>query len=479
MKKLSCSIFLVFFVFGILLLSGCMVGPKYSKPETAADTNDGFFNAGTHEQNVTDFNEVDSWWERFGDETTAELVRRALENNNDLKAAAARVLQAQAVFKENAGRRWPDVSYALNRDRSKRSFNFSGARFSSLSTTFSHDISVVYILDFFGKLKRAQRAAWADMLAAEANNQTLINSIIASVIKARVDIATNQRLLAIARANTKSRQQTLEIVERRYGQGLVGPVDVRLARENLAFSKGNEPGLELSLAKAHYALDVLLGRRPGEGENLPETLAELPNLASVPIGLPVELLDRRPDIQAAEMSLKAANERIGVSVAQFFPDLTLTANLGNSADRWRDIWKRETETYSALMRLAQPIFKGGQLTAQLNASKARYAESAANYANVVLNALKEVEDALISERMLAEQLAHVRVRLTEALAAEDLSRERYERGVEGILTVLESERRRRIAENELAVLKGQIWTTRVNLFLALGGDWDKAEEIGK
>ena len=166
MKKLSCSIFLVFFVFGIVLLSGCMVGPKYSKPETAADTNDGFFNAGTHKQNVTDFNEVDRWWERFGDETTAELVRQALENNNDLKAAAARVLQAQAVFKENAGRRWPDVSYALNRDRSKRSFNFSGARFSSLSTTFSHDISVVYILDFFGKLKRAQRAAWADMLAA-------------------------------------------------------------------------------------------------------------------------------------------------------------------------------------------------------------------------------------------------------------------------------------------------------------------------
>lgn len=479
MSKFTGKIFLATIVFGIAMNAGCMVGPKYSKPETAADTNDGFFNAGTHRQKVIDYNEIDKWWERFGDEITARLVRQALENNYDIKAAAARVLQAEALFKENAGRRWPQVSYALNRDRSMRSFNFSGTRFKILSTTFSHDISVVYVLDFFGKLRRVERAAWADFLSAQANNQTLINSIIASVIKARIDIATLQRGLTIARGNTKSRSETLEIVERRYSEGLVGPVDVRLARENLASSKSVEPGIELSLAKVHHALDVLLGRRPGESEILPETLAELPNLESVPIGLPVALLDRRPDIQAAEMSLKAANERIGVSIAQFFPDLTLTANFGNSADRWRDIWKRETETYSALMRLAQPIFTGGQLTAQLNASKARYEESAANYAKTVLRALQEVEDALVSEKMLAEQLGYVQVWFTEAMAAEELSRERYQRGVERILTVLESERRRRLAENELAILKGQIWTTRVNLFLALGGDWDRDKEIGK
>ncbi|MHC4658064.1 MAG: efflux transporter outer membrane subunit [Planctomycetota bacterium] len=475
MKTLLASTCRLLVTLSLATLVGCMVGPDYSRPQTAADTDSGYFHTGAHNPDINDLEAINNWWQRFADPATLLLVRRALENNYDLKAAAARVLQAQAAFKENAGRRWPQVSYNLGRDRSKRSLNFGGfagrGRFSVMTTTWSQDISVSYILDLFGKLRRAQRAAWADMLAAQATEQALTNAIIASVIKARIDIATIQRRLAIERANIESRQSTLEIVEQRYGQGLVGPVDVRLARENLASAKAVEPVIELSLITAHHALDVLLGRRPGSSDLLPETLSDLPHLDPVPIGVPAALLDRRPDVMAAELGLRAANERIGVSIAQLYPDLTLTANVGRSADRWRDIWKDETEIYSAIFRLAQPIFRGGQLRAQVDAAKARYAEAAAVYARTVLTALKEVEDVLVTEQMLQRQLEHVEVRLNEASAAENLSRERYQRGVERILIVLESARRRRIAENELAVLKGQIWTTRVNIFLALGGDW--------
>jgi multidrug efflux system outer membrane protein len=458
-----------------------MVGPDYSRPNTPADTDIGFFHAGPHNQDVNNVADIDRWWESFGDPTTAVLVRQAMENNNDLKAAAARVLQAHAAFAENAGRRLPEVSYNLGRDRSKRSFNFGGlgggGRFSVMTTTWTQTVSVSYMLDLFGKLKRMERAAWADLLAAEANEQALTNSMIAGVIKARIDIATIQRRLAIARANTESRQRTLDIVERRYEQGLVGPVDVRLARENLAASKAVEPLIELSLITAHHALDVLLARRPGSSEILAHTLPELPDLEPVTVGMPVSLLDRRPDVRAAEFALRAGNERIGVSIAQLYPDMTLTGNWGRSADRWRDIWKDETEIYSAIFALAQPIFKGGQLRAQVEGAKARYAEAAAVYAGTVLNALKEVEDALISEQMMQSQLKHVQLRLNEARAAESLSKQRYQRGVEGILLVLESERRRRIAEGELVTLKGNIWTARVNIFLALGGDWNREEII--
>ena len=132
--------------------------------------------------------------------------------------------------------------------------------------------------------------------------------------------------------------------------------------------------------------------------------------------------------------------------------------------------------YSAISRLAQPVFKGGQLKAQIDASKARYAELAANYAGTVLTAMREVEDALVTGQMLQTQLKHARVRFREAKAAQSLSRQRYQRGVERILAVLESERRCRMSEEELTVLKGQLWTTRVNLFLALGGDWDYNEQ---
>jgi NodT family efflux transporter outer membrane factor (OMF) lipoprotein len=463
------------------MFSGCMVGPDYSRPETAADTSESYFYAGSHDQSVSDFNDVDRWWRRFGDPTTTMLVRETLKNNYSLKAAAARVLQSQATLAEARGRQLPDVSYNLSRDRSKRSFNFGGAgRFSAMSTTWSQDISVTYILDFFGKLKRTEQAAWADMLAAEASEQALVNSMIATVINARVNIATLQRRLAIARANTESRRDTLEIVERRYSQGLVGPVDIRLARENLASSQALEPVIELSLITARHALDVLLARRPGSSEELPQTLEELPDLEPVPVGLPAALLDRRPDVIAAEFSLRASNERIGASIAQLYPDLTLNGSYGFSGDIIEDIFQQdETEMYSLISRLAQPIFRGGQIRAQIDAAEARYAELAANYAETVLTAMREVEDALISEQLLQTQLKHTRVRLREAKDAVSLSKERYQRGVEGILAVLESERRSRIAEEELAILMGQLWTTRVNLFLALGGDWDYQQESEK
>jgi len=475
MKKPFVSICLLLAAVGVSMLAGCMVGPKYSRPETAADTPESYFNAAGHNQDVNDFADVETWWQRFADPVTAELVSRMLEDNYDLKAAAARVVQAHAALVEAGGRRLPDISYNISRDRSKRSINFGG-RFAVITETWAQNISVGYVLDLFGKLKRAERAALAQMLAIEANERALVNSMIATVIKARIDIATIGRRLAIAQANTTSRLDTLEIVERRYGEGLVGPVDVRLARENLEAAKALEPSIELSLIKAHHALDVLLGRRPGGSEYLGRTLADLPELSPVAVGIPGSLLDRRPDIMASELALRSANEQIGVSIAQLYPDMTLTANYGRSADRWRDIWEHFAETYSALFQVSQPIFNGGQLRAKVRAAKARYAELAANYGGTVLAAIREVEDALVTERMLQKQLEHTRLRFQEATAAENLSKQRYQRGVESILSVLESERRRRIAEEQLTILKGQIWTTRVNLHLALGGDWNYQEE---
>ncbi len=476
MKKMLNLICWLFLALSFAILTGCMLGPKYSRPGTAADGDPGYIRAGSHIEDVNDIERIDNWWEQFGDPTTTVLVRQALENNYDLKASAARVLQAQAALAESRGRLWPDVSYNVGRDRSKRSFSFGTGRFNVMNTTWAQDISVVYILDLFGKLRHAERAAWADMLAAEASEQTLVNSIIATVIKARIDIATIHRRLAIARANTESRRDTLESVERRYNKGLVGPVDIRLARENLEASKSVEPGIELSLIMAQNALDVLLGHRPAASESLPQTLPDLPDLEPVSIGLPASLLDRRPDVMASELTLRAANQRIGVSIAQLFPDLTLTASTGRSADEWEDIWTDKTEIYSAIFRLAQPIFKGGQLQARVKAARARYAELAANYAGTVLTAMREVEDALAGDQMLQIQLEHAERRFLEAKAAEQLSKQRYQSGVAGILTVLESERRRRMAEEELTILKGQIWTTRVNLFLALGGDWTDKEK---
>ncbi|NIA16860.1 MAG: efflux transporter outer membrane subunit [Planctomycetes bacterium] len=458
-------------------VGGCMVGPNYKRPATPADKGTFLNSGGNEKQNVNLTHDDYHWWKRFADDATNKLVTEALENNNDLRAGAARVLQAQAALAEARGKQLPELSYGLSRERRKLSFDFGAGRSSALTTTVDQGFSISYVLDLFGKLRRAKRAAWADMLASESTQAALVNTIIASVINSRIEIATLNRRLEIAKANTKSRRKTLDIVERRYKRGLVGPVDVRLARENLAESQSSRQDIELSLSKAYYSLDVLLGQKPGLTKKIPDTLAELPDLGPVPVGLPVSLLARRPDVVAAEMALRSANEQIGVSIAQLYPDLTMTANYGGSADTFRDSFSHETEVYSLILKLAQPIYKGGQLKAVVKASKARYKELAADYAQTVLVAMREVEDALSGEQFQAIQIEYVRIRFREAKAAERLARDRYQRGVENLLSVLESERRRIAAEEELAILKGRIWTTRVNLFLALGGDWIVKKEI--
>ena len=481
-KRYSSTSYLCLFCtfFSIFISCGCMMGPKYSRPQTAAQSSEAYIYAGNHNQDVNDL-PSDEWWKSFGDPVTSELVEEALNNNFDLKAAAARVLQAQAALSETRGLQWPDFSYSLNGSKNKQSFNLGsfagGGRFTVMSTTWSQDISANYIIDLFGKLKRMDRAAWADLLTVKTNEQALTNSIISSVIIARINIAIAQRRLALARENIESQQETLDIVERRFEEGLVGPVDLSLARENLASLKAIEPAVELQLITARNSLDVMLARTPGASENLPETLEEMPQMENIPIGLPVSLLDRRPDVKAAEFTLVAANERIGVSIAQLFPDVGLTGSFGYSGDTYREIFKYDyTEMYSEIIHLAQPIFKGGQLKAQIKAAKARYEELAANYTGVVLNALREVEDALVTEQKLSQQLEQAQIQLTEARNAEDLSRQRYENGVEGILTVLESERRSRASEEQLIILQGQIWASRVNLHLALGGDWAETQK---
>ena len=472
---------------GIVAGGGCMVGSNYERPKTAAQTATSFVNAPKGVQDVNAPKEVakpadanstaqqDQWWMRFGDPVTADLVKEALKNNYDLKASAARVLQAQAGLAQVSGTLWPSVSYNMMESRSKTYLGFAegipGFPPSFLMTTWSQGINVSYLVDFWGQLRRTERAAWAGLLGVEMGQQAVANSVIGSVIQARINVAILQRRLAIVRANIQSRQRTLDLTERRYQEGLVGPVDVRLARANLEADKTQEPAIETSLAQAAYALDVLIGKQPGTSAALPETLSDLPQLEAVPVGVPASLLDRRPDVRTAEFSLMAANEQIGASVAQLYPSLMITASYGRSSSNFEDIWKHFTETYSLTPNLMQPIFQGGQLRAQVDAAKARYSELAANYSAVVLRAMQEVEIVLVTEQSLQKQVEHASLQLNEARAAEDLSRRRYENGVESILAVLESERNRRMAEDQVTVLKGQIWTTRVNLHLALGGDW--------
>lgn len=452
-------------------ISGCMVGPDYARPQTPAYGTEAFFNTPAGWADPNNPKAIGPWWESFGDPVTADLVRLALENNYDLKVAAARVAESEALLRQVHGGRWPQVSYALDRSRSKNSFFMLGTPISSYTTVYSQGFSVSYIADLFGKLRRSEQAAYADLLTSENTRQALAHGLIAQVVRTRTRIATQRRLLNIAHENIRSRKETLEIVERRYNQGLVTPLDVHLAKENLADVMSLEPRIRQALMLAQNSLDVLVARAPASSEVLAGALPDITEISPIPVTVPAALLDRRPDVRAAEMQLSAATERIGVNIAAMYPDLTFSGTWGTRADSFRGLGFSEMDVYTAVLSLAAPVFQGGSLKAGVDAAKARTKQSAANYAQVVLVAMREVEDALVEIKMLTERLEQLKIRLVSAERAEKLARERYQRGLEKILIVIETEQRRRLAENELAVNLGNIYEARISLYLALGGDW--------
>ncbi|OHB49907.1 MAG: hypothetical protein A2Y10_12810, partial [Planctomycetes bacterium GWF2_41_51] len=460
----------------IFFVSGCMVGPKYKRPDTMADkTQWAFFN----NQYSRDANNPGRWWERFDDETTNVLVGQALERNYDVKMAAARVLQAEAAYRIAGGELLPFITYGSDAGVRRQNTGPPGSLLEDTggvrkTRTFSNVFSINYVLDLFGGLRHAKRAQYNNLLASRANQNAIANSLIATVINSRINIAALQNRLAIAKSNAESLGRTLDIVETRYRMGLVGPVDVRLARQNYASAQTTIPDFELGLRLSQNALDVLIVEQPGIAQPLNEPISELPLPQVIPVGLPATLLQRRPDVVEAELRLKAQNERIGQSVANLYPNITLNGSMGWQSNTSSAIFVNEAWLYSALMSVTQPIFMGGQLRAQVELDRARFTEQAWQYAKTVITAMREVEDEVARENLLRKQLEYAQISYDEALAAEQLARERYSRGVVSILVVLEAERRRNTAEDLLAALKGEIWNARINLFLALGGDWTDA-----
>ena len=455
----------------LIFAAGCTLGPEPERPVTAADVSDTYVHA--TDQEVVELPEVSPWWRTFGDETTTELVDLALENNTDLQAAVARVLEAEAGLRRAGGARLPQVGYGAGAGRQKMSFVLPGVgRREIYSTTYSYDFNIAWQADLFGRLKRTQQASWAGLLSEEAAQEAVVHTVVAMVVRSRVQIAILERAVAITREITTSWGSTLKTVERRYRSGLADAVELHLARENLASAQAAGVVIEGELERARLVLDVLVGRRPGSGTKLADTLPELPALDPVPLGLPAELLDRRPDLRQAEMRLAAATYGVGAAIANLYPDLSLTASAGVRSDTLTDITSIDGLVYNAVANLVGPLFTGGQRRADVDAARARSDQAIANYAGAVLQALREVEDALVLGDTSERNLDFTRERVFEARAADRLAKQRYQRGVSSMLTVLETERRLRLAEQAIINATADVWNARIDLFLALGGDWD-------
>lgn len=460
-------------VIGFLcVFPGCTLGPEYSRPPNAAEGLDSFSQAGFSSSSTEA--EPGEWWNELGIPGISDLVKKALAANTDLRAAAHRITEARALLDAAHGDRFPELGYNISAGNSKISFVLpSTGRTGIESTTFTQEASASYLLDFFGRVKRSSQAANADYMATSADKIALSHSIIAAVISSRVWIDALLRQLAIADEDIENRGISLEMVETRYFNGLAEPLDVHMARENLAASRAARLEIVQAVTEGSHALDILCGEPPGyvdfSGDDL---LPDLPAPVPAPVGLPAHLLDRRPDIASMELRLTAATARVGIAVADLFPSLTLTANGGIQSDDLMELTSTSGLVYSIISRMTAPIFSGGKLRATVRAADAHREALVADYSGAVLNALREVENALASEKTNRMRLAHLEERLFEAQAAERLANTRYRQGVQSLLTLLETERRRFKAEIELVAVRTELWNVRIDLFLALGGDWE-------
>jgi NodT family efflux transporter outer membrane factor (OMF) lipoprotein len=419
--------------------------------------------------------DVVRWWTTFGDPMLEALVERAARANQDLRIAAARVREARALRARAVGDFFPIVDADGSYTNARRSENALNFPVDQLQTgLWETGFDAAWEIDVFGGKRRALEAATADLAAAVEDLRDVLVTVLAEVARNYVEVRSLQQRLDIARRNIGAQQEALEITEARVRAGLTSELDVTQAAAILETTRAQVPALETALHAAIHRLGVLLGEGPGA--LLGELAAAAPVPAPpprVPIGLPADLLRRRPDVRESERRLAAATARIGVETAELFPKLSLTGVAGLQSLSASDLFTGASRYWSAGPTVRWRLFDGGRIRAQIRAEDARQEAALAAYEKTVLRALEEVENALVA---YAKEQARYEA-LADAVAANrralELSSALYTTGIGEFLSVLDAERSLHRTEDELAASQGTVSLNLVALYKALGGGWQE------
>lgn len=444
------------------VISGCAVNPEEVETEAPVRA-PAAWQAG---EDVPD-GEVRSWLTDFGDRRLERLVTQALEENFSLQAALGRLEQANAVARIEGAGRLPNLS--IGGSAARRSTRLDGDPGPRLrSDQFEVSALASWEPDLWGRLKARALAGEADALAAAGDYMALRQSVAAQVAGAYFDTAEERQQLELAAETLRTFEESLRTVEERFERGIISALDVQLARANVASARSSLL-LQRQLADAsRRRLETLVGRYPAGAQSTPEALPELP--APVPAGLPSALLERRPDLLAAQNRLIAADARLKESRRALLPSLTLTASYGQASDELENLLENHFDVWSLVGNLTAPLFQGGRLRAAVDRSEAALRTALAEYGSVLLNAFREVETALVAEGLLRDRLTAVREAAEESTAAQELAEERYDRGLVDIITVLEAQRRAFTARSSAIAVQNQLLQNRLSLYLSLGGE---------
>lgn len=410
------------------------------------------------------------WWEVFQDPQLQQLIRTALEQNYDVRIAATRILQAQAVLGITRADQLPTVgagASAVNQRSAKQK------PLPELETNASAvGASMSWDLDFWGKYRRATEAARANLLATEWARRAVTNTLVSQVAAAYFELRTYDLQLEIAKRTLASRQESLQLTRTLADGGAGTMLDVRQAEQLVAVAAGNIPDLERRIQQQENLISALLGNNPGPIARGMK-LTEQPHLPEVPAGIPSRLLERRPDIRAAEAQLMAANAQIGVAKAAYFPQITLTATGGFQSSALTSLFTGPAGFWNFGGSLAQPIFAGGRIKSGARLSEARQEEMVLTYQQTIQQAFRGVSDALVGYEKSHEFRRHQEELVRAAQDAAQLSETRYQGGATSYLEVLTNETNAFNAELGLTQAQLSELLNLVEIYRNLGGGWEQ------
>lgn len=404
---------------------------------------------------------IPSWIADFDDPKLPALVKEAAGKSFDIEVALARVKAARARAKREGAEKLPDIDGAFSASRARSGLTGTTAN------NFDLGIDIGWEIDLWNRLDNAAKAAVAEAKAQELDYLMARLSLAANVANAWFDAIESEQQLRLAEKTIASFENSLNTIERQYRLGIGTALDVRLTRENVASARSQREIRARNRDTAARALEILLGRYPSATLDIPPNLPGLQR--EIPVGLPSDLLDRRPDIIAANARLLAADHQLAVARANRLPGIRLTASGGTASGELRELLRPDSLAWSLLGGLTQPLWDGGRLAADVEVASADRQRAGAEYALVALRAFREVESALTAEVLLANQEAALDVAAQEAKAAVALAMEQYQRGLSDIVTLLSTQRREFDARSSFLSIAKQRLTTRVDLYLALGG----------
>ena len=450
-----------------------MVGPDYQRPPV---TTPGVFRASptptADAKSIADL----KWFEVFSDEQLQELIRTALVQNYDLRDAIARVDAARANLGITQADQYPnfgigaDVTAAEQSRRGQFTIPKGTSRERTFTTVFLNLFT--FEIDIWGRLRRATEAARAELLSTDWNRKTVLTTLVSDVATAYFNLLELDMELAIARNTLATRDESLRLIKLQAQGGVATLLDVRQGEQLVYGAAESIPNTERQIEQTENLISLLLGRNPGPVTR-GRLLTEQQTPPEVPAGLPSSLLERRPDIQAAEQTLIAANANIGVAKAAYFPQITLTGEFGYQSTALSNLFSGSRRIWSFVPQVTQTIFDAGRITSGVELAEAQQRSALAQYENAIQTGFRDVSDALIQYQKVREVRAQRELLVTALQDRKRLAYLRYRGGVDTMLNALNSDQDLFVAELSLAQARLDELLSLVQLYRALGGGWQE------